>query len=166
VTPKLRALKSCLFASTLAVIGCAHPRPVPPPPGPPPSPAPPPAVAPAPPVPVPLERWAEVHPQASRELGDWARAHPQAARRLFEWDGHHPEKAHEFVTWTITHPTEGIGVFATTHRGWPFFDEFMMKHRPAAETFMAWCRRHPAAADALMHHPRALQWAGHNLYRM
>jgi hypothetical protein len=31
---------------------------------------------------------------------------------------------------------------------------------------MAWCRRHPPAAQALMNHPRALEWVGHNLYRM
>ncbi len=163
---KLCVLKPFLIVTTLAVVGCAHPRPAPAPPGPPPAPMPPVAMAPTPPAPVPLEHWAEAHPEAARELGDWAHGHPQAARRLFEWDGHHHEKAHEFVIWTITHPAEGIGAFAATHRGWPFFDEFMTKHRPAAETFMAWCRRHPPAADALMRHPRGLEWAGQNLYRM
>jgi hypothetical protein len=123
--------------------------------------APPPA-----PGPVPLEHWADVHPEAARELGDWARAHPQAARRFFDWDGHHPEKSHEFVTWTITHPGEGLDAFAYTHQGWPFFNEVMARHRPAAEAFMFWCRRHPPAAEALMNHPRALEWAGHHLYQM
>jgi hypothetical protein len=129
---------------------------------------PPPAYAPPPPAPgsVPLERWADVHPEAARELGDWTRAHPQAARRFFDWDGHHPEKAHEFVFWTIAHPAEGLDAFAATHPGWPFFNEVMARHRPAAEAFMFWCRRHPPAAEALMNHPRALEWVGHHLYQM
>ena len=29
---------------------------------------------------------------------------------------------------------------------------------------MAWCRRHPRAAEELMNHPRGLEWAGHHLY--
>jgi len=157
-----------VLAITCAFFGCASVPTAPmPPPGPPPSPAPPPGYAPpAPSGPVALERWAEVHPEAARELGDWAHAHPQAAQRFFEWDGHHPEKSHEFVTWTIMHPAQGIDAFIATHPRWPFFDEIMAKHRPAADAFMAWCRRHPPAAEALMNHPRALEWAGHNLYKM
>lgn len=124
------------------------------------------APPPAAPGPVALEHWADVHPEAARELGDWVRAHPQAARRFFDWDGHHPDKSHEFVTWTITHPAEGLDAFAFTHEGWPFFNEVMARHRPAAEAFMFWCRRHPPAAEALMNHSRALEWAGHHLYQM
>ena len=55
-------------------------------------------------------------------------------------------------------------MFVATHRGWPVFDEIMERHRPAAETFMAWSRRHPQAAEALMNHPHGLEWAGHHLY--
>jgi hypothetical protein len=160
---KLSALKVAGFAITCTLFGCVHAHAAPPPPAPPPPVAAPP---PAPSGPVPLERWAEVHPEAARELGDWAHAHPQAAQRFFEWDAHHPEKSHEFVTWTITHPAQGIDAFISTHPRWPFFDKSMAKHRPAAEAFMAWCRRHPPAAEALMNHPRALEWAGHNLYKM
>src|SRR5580704_13757630 len=69
---------------TLSLLaGCYGAAPPPPPAGPPPppyaaAPPPPPPYAPPPaappPGPVPLERWAEVHPEAARELGDWARA--------------------------------------------------------------------------------------------
>lgn len=132
------------------------------------NPPPPPAYpAPAgPPGEAPLERWAERHPEAARELGDWAHTHPEAARRFFEWDGHHPERAHELVEWTLAHPGEGPEAFARSHPGWPFANEVMLRHRPASEGFMAWCRRHPPAARSLMSHPRGLQWAGHNLYRL
>ena len=160
-------LASLCTLSTLG-LSCATRGSPPPPPSP--MVAPPPSLGPPPvsasPEPVPLERWAEHHPQAARELGDWAHTHPQAARRFFEWDGHHPERAHEFVTWTVTHPAEGLDTFVRTHPGWPFLNEAMARHRPAAEAFMAWCRRHPPAAEALMHHPRGLEWAGHNIYRM
>jgi hypothetical protein len=115
---------------------------------------------------VPLEQWAQVHPQAARELGDWARTHPPAAQLFFQWDGQHPDRSQIFVLWTIEHPMQGIDAFVATHPGWPFFDQIMQTHRPAAELFMAWCRRHPPAAQALMSHPRALEWVGRNLYRM
>jgi hypothetical protein len=112
-----------------------------------------------------LGMWQRNHPEASRELGGWVRNHPEAAERFFTWDGNHPERSKEFVTWTITHPGENIDVFVLAHRGWPVFDQIMERHRPAAEAFMAWCRRHPRAAEALMNHPRGLEWAGHNLYK-
>jgi len=112
-----------------------------------------------------LTMWSRNHPQASRELGLWVKGHPEAAERFFTWDGHHPERSKEFVTWTIAHPGDTIDVFVMERRGWPVFDEIMERHRPAAEAFMAWCRRHPRAAEALMNHPRGLEWAGHHLYR-
>jgi hypothetical protein len=111
-----------------------------------------------------LESWSANHPQASRELGEWVKAHPQAAAKFFEWDGHHPERSKEFVTWTIYHPAENIDAFVIRHQGWRYFDQIMERHRPAAETFMSWCRRHPQAAEALVSHPRGLEWAGHHLY--
>jgi hypothetical protein len=111
-----------------------------------------------------LETWSGNHPQASEELGVWVRNHPQAAAQFFEWDAHNPERAHEFVTWTITHPGQPIDVFVATHPGWPYFDRIAMSHRPGADAFMAWCRRHPNAAEALMNHPGGLAWAGHHLY--
>jgi hypothetical protein len=165
---RIHTIPSALSALLILGAGCAARRNSPPPAyvAPPPAYTPPPPAPAAAPAPVPLERWAEVHPQAARELGDWARAHPQAARRFFEWDGHHPERAQEFVGWTTAHPSDGLNAFVATHPGWPFFNEVMKQHRPAADAFMAWCRRHPPAAEALMHHPRGLQWAGHNLYRM
>lgn len=112
-----------------------------------------------------LKMWQRNHPEASRELGDWVRNHPAAAERFFTWDGRHPARSKEFVTWTILHPGENIDVFVLSHRGWPIFDEIMERHRPGAEAFMAWARRHPRAAEALMNHPRGLEWAGHHLYR-
>jgi hypothetical protein len=147
-----------ITASAFWFGGCATAPPRPPGPL-----LPPPTMAPAP---VPLERWAQVHPEAARELGDWARNHPEAAQRFFEWDGRHPEKAHEFVTWTVTQPSGGLDAFVATHPGWPFFKDVVERHRPAGEAFIVWCRRHPAAAEALMNHPRGLEWAGHHLYKM
>jgi hypothetical protein len=111
-----------------------------------------------------IETWSEHHPQASQELGVWVQQHPDAAARFFDWDSHHPDRAHEFVTWTIYHPNLLIDGFVALHPGWPFFDQIALNHRPAADQFMAWCRRHPQAAEALMNHPGGLYWAGHHLY--
>lgn len=111
-----------------------------------------------------MEQWADRHPEAARELGEWVRAHPQAAARFFDWDGRHPAKSKEFVTWAIYHPAAPLEVFVAEHRGWPIFDEIAERHRPAAETFMFWCRRHPQAAESLMSRPGGLEWAGHHLY--
>ena len=111
-----------------------------------------------------IEGWADRHPQASQELGSWVQAHPPAARVFFEWDAAHPERAHEFVTWTLRHPNQPIEGFVATHPNWGQFDEIALHHRAAADTFMAWCRRHPEAAEALMSHPGGLAWAGDHLY--
>lgn len=111
-----------------------------------------------------LDMWSKNHPQASVELGNWVRNHPQAARLFFEWDGTHPVRSREFVTWAIRHPVAPIQAFISTHPGWPLFDEIVASHRPAANTFMDWCRRHPQAAEALMFHPGGLRWAGEHLY--
>ena len=111
-----------------------------------------------------IERWAGNHPDAARELGVWVQTHPQAAALFLEWDGHNPERSHEFVTWVITYPAQPIEGFVATHPGWPYFARIMESHRPAAEAFMAWCRRHPQAAEALMNHPGGLDWAGRHLY--
>ena len=112
-----------------------------------------------------IERWADNHPEAAADLGNWVKNHPQAARKFFTWDGTHPVRSKMFVTWAITHPGEGIDLFVAQHPGWPYFNEIMMKDRPAAQTFIVWCRRHPRAAQALMNHPGGLQWAGNHLYR-
>jgi len=111
-----------------------------------------------------IEQWAGNHPEASRELGVWVQTHPQAAALFFEWDGQHPDRSHEFVTWTITHPAQPIETFVATHPGWQYFDRIMEQHRPAAEAFMAWCRRHAQAAELLMNHSGGLIWAGRHLY--
>jgi hypothetical protein len=42
---------------------------------------------------IPLEKWADRHPAASKELGLWVRNHPAAAHKLFEWDGSHPQRS-------------------------------------------------------------------------
>ena len=106
-----------------------------------------------------LEAWSRSHPQASVELGDWVKGHPRAARKLFEWDGAHPERSREFVTWSIRNRAGPIQTFIDLHPGWPGFDEIAAHHRPAANAFMAWCRRHPRAAEDLMSHPGGLRWA-------
>lgn len=111
-----------------------------------------------------MEAWERNHPEASRELGLWVKAHPAAARMFFEWDARHHERAHAFVTWSIQHPNEGIRAFASQHPTWETFDDIMVHHAPAANAFMAWCRRHAPAAEALMNHPGGLDWAGHHLY--
>jgi len=111
-----------------------------------------------------MDQWSANHPQASQELGTWVQTHPEAAARFFEWDGHHPERAHELVTWSIYHPAQPIEGFVATHPGWQYFDQIALHHRPAADAFMAWCRRHAQAAEALMNHPGGLNWAGHHLY--
>jgi hypothetical protein len=112
-----------------------------------------------------LERWNENHKEAAVELGAWVKNHPEAAARFFEWDGNHPEKSRMLVTWAIERPRQDVDVFVRAHPGWPVFDVIMEKHRPAAEAFLAWVRRHPRAAEALMNHPRGLEWAGHHLYK-
>jgi len=128
-----------LFA--LSLVGCAHSTPA--------------AV---------IEKWSDNHPEASRELGEWVKHHREAAHLFFEWDAQHTESAREFVTWAIAHPAQPLEAFTAMHPGWPVFDTITETHRPAAESFMGWCRRHPRAAEALMHHPRGLEWAGHHLY--
>src|SRR5436305_1793895 len=110
------------------------------------------ACGPSPPAMTPaqaIEQWDRNHPQAAQELGEWVRAHPDAAAKFFEWDGHHPEKSKEFVLWTLANPGANIDAFVATHPGWPVFDRIMENHRPAAEAFMAWARRHPPAAQSL-----------------
>lgn len=109
-----------------------------------------------------IEKWNANHPEAARELCAWAGNHPDAARRLFDWDAHHPDRAHDFVSWAITHPNEGIDAFVSSHPRWTDFDFISETHRPAANAFIAWCRRHPRAAEALMNHPGSLEWAARN----
>ena len=111
-----------------------------------------------------LETWERTHPEASRELGIWVKQHPEAARRLFEWDGQHTDRAHALVTWAIHHPEAGVQAFAASHPEWPEADQIMREHRPAANAFLAWCRRFPEAAESLMSHPGGLDWAGRHLY--
>ena len=111
-----------------------------------------------------IEAWSQRFPPASQALGEWVRIHPQAAELFFRWDGGHPDRAKEFVTWAILNPGQPIEVFVSTHPNWAVFDQITMNHRPAANAVMVWCRRHPRAAEALMHHPRGLEWAGHHLY--
>ena len=112
-----------------------------------------------------IEHWADTHPEAAQELRGWVQNHRAAAKLFFEWDGKHPERSHEFVTWAVLNPAQPLEAFTVAHPGWPVFDRIMESHRPAAEAFMGWCRRHPNAAEALMSHPGGLQWAGHHLYQ-
>jgi len=69
--------------------------------------------------------------------------HPDAAAQFFEWDGQHPDRSKMFVTWAIQKPHQDIDAFVRNHPGWSEFDAIMERHRPAAESFTAWARRHP-----------------------
>lgn len=110
-----------------------------------------------------MESWNARHPEAARELCTWVGAHPDASKHFFEWDATHPERARELVTWTIAHPpAEGINVFVGEHPAWTEWDWISEAHHPAANAFMAWCRRHPRAAEDLVNHPAGLRWAGHH----
>lgn len=109
-----------------------------------------------------IGRWNEHHPEAARDLCQWVGAYPDASRRLFEWESNHPERAHDFVTWAIHHPNQGVGAFVDAHPGWSNLDFLAETHRPGANAFLDWCRRHPRAAEALMNHPDGLQWASHH----
>ena len=136
----------------LALLGCAATVPTP-------------AVA-NPAARIAIDRWADSYPQAAADLGTWARNHHEAARKFFEWDGSHPEKSRTFVTWAITRRGEGIDLFVAGHPNWPAFDRIMERHRPAAQTFVAWCRRHPNAAEAIVANPQGLKWAGNHIYKI
>jgi ABC-type nitrate/sulfonate/bicarbonate transport system substrate-binding protein len=124
----------------------------------------------APPLPPPsgavvLERWAERHPEASRELGGWVHAQPKAAARFFRWDSRHPGAAQAFVTWAQEHPRAEAVAFLRSHGDWVELDEVIAHHPVAADQLADWCRRHPAAARDLMAHPAGLHWAGTHLYK-
>ena len=67
------------------------------------------------------------------------------------------------VVWAITHPGENIDFFISQHPGWADFDGLAVTHRPAADAFIQWCRRHPEASQELMDHPNGLHWAGNHL---
>lgn len=122
-------------------------------------------VNPTPQAAVAIDRWADNYPGAANDLGNWVKKHPQAARKFFEWDGTHHDRSKLFVTWAITHSRENIDTFVLQHLDWSYFGELMEHHRPAAQEFINWCRRHPRAAEALMNHPSGLQWAGNHLYK-
>jgi hypothetical protein len=111
-----------------------------------------------------IESWERRHPAASKDLGTWVHEHPQAAERFFTWDSRHPGAAESFVDWSLAHRGADIDDFAVHHRSWDEFNSIMEHHRPAANAFMAWCRKHPDASQELMHHPAGLYWAGTHLY--
>jgi hypothetical protein len=69
------------------------------------------------------------------------------------------------VDWALRYPGADIDQFAASHRAWDDFNWVMEHHRPAANAFLAWCRRHPEASRELMRHPAGLHWAGTHLYQ-
>jgi hypothetical protein len=117
------------------------------------------ATAPPPPPPG-LQTWAQRHPEAAQELSIWEHQHPQAAAKLYDWDQRHPDRAFELVNWAIAHPNENVDAFVMTHPGWGGIDRMLEVHRPAAEMFLVWCRRHPPAAQELASQPGGIAWAG------
>lgn len=52
------------------------------------------------------------------------------------------------LAWAIYHPYQNIDGFVATHPGWAGIDDILLRHRPAAEDFLVWCRRHPAEGGA------------------
>ena len=139
----------CTSSALLATLSCATQHPPPPPP---------------PSAHATIEGWEHRHPAASQELGDWVRNHSQAAQKLFLWDSHHPGAAEEFVDWSLANPNANIDVFVAAHPSWNDFNWIVENHRPASNSFMGWCRRHPGASRELMHYPGGLHWAGTHLY--
>lgn len=153
----MRTLRSSLcltlfLASCCGTVATAPQRPMPPPPPPPPAPG------------SPLQAWSGNHPAASQALGLWAHNHAPAAAWLFQWDGAHAYQSKELVGWLLARPGLGVPAFVETHPGWPEFNQFARGHQPALFTFFEWCRRFPAAAEALTNQPGGLEWAGHHLY--
>ena len=108
--------------------------------------------------------WEHRHPIAAQELGNWVQTHQPAARQLFEWDAHHPRGARQLVGWALTHPRQPVDRFVASHLGRPGFIRMLEAHRPASQTFLAWCRRQPQAAEDLVAHPGGLAWAGNHLF--
>lgn len=146
---RLRVLVVVILAAP--ALGCVvHRRPPPPPP---------------PTARDSIETWERRHPAAAQDLGSWVRGHDRAAGRFFTWDSRHPGAAEAFVNWSLANPRADIDDFADTHRSWDDFNWIMEHHRPAANSFMAWCRRHPDASRELMHYPAGLHWAGTHLYQ-
>ncbi len=111
-----------------------------------------------------IEKWAPQYAQGSKDLGDWVRSDPQGAAKVFRWDGRHPDQTHELVTWAIANPERHLDAFAAHHPDWLVVPDLVSHHGAAMEAFLAWCHNHPEDATALMNYPRALEWAGHNLY--
>jgi hypothetical protein len=110
-----------------------------------------------------IEQWNARHPEAARELCGWVSAHREAAHLFFEWDAAHWDRSHEFVVWAISHPAQNIDIFVAQHPGWPDFNAIAETRRPAADAFIAWCRRHPEASQELVNHRNGLHWAGNHL---
>ena len=96
---------------------------------------------------MPFQSGARVHPEASRELGTWVKKPSRGRTPLLLLSGtaRTPESSHEFVTWAILHPAAPIQAHAP---GLALLDRIVGGHRPAANTFMAWCR-HTTTPDAL-----------------
>jgi hypothetical protein len=137
---KLLILTHVVFA--FSALGCAHR---------------------GPPGDVDIARWNSRHPEAAQELCAWVSTHREAAHLFFEWDSNHWDRSHEFVVWAITHPGENIDFFVSQHPDWQTFDGLAVTHRPAADAFIQWCRRHPEASQELMNHRNGLHWAGNHL---
>jgi hypothetical protein len=102
---------------------------------------------------------------AARDLRDWIRRHPQAAVRLFVWGARHPARVRLFVAWVVGEARAGVDGFVASHPGMPALNAILQEHRPAADAFFAWCRQHPKAAHALVHHPAILERLGASLER-
>lgn len=112
-----------------------------------------------------IEMWAGNHPRAASALGAWINSYKEAAHQLFKWDSRHPEQTKLFVAWVNTHQGKGIDVFTAQHTDWSRLNKIIASYSVALSEFVVWCRFHPKATAALMHHQRALHWVGHHLYK-
>ncbi len=113
-----------------------------------------------------IETWADNHPRAASDLGAWVNTYKAAAHQLFKWDSRNPEQTKLFVAWVNTHQGKGIDVFTAQHTDWNRLNRITTSYGTALSDFIVWCRFHPKATAALMHHQRALHWVGHHLYAL
>jgi hypothetical protein len=87
-------------------------------------------------------------------------------RHFMKWERGEPDAFREFVLWTVRNPTQDVGAFLRSHAHEPILDEVVRDHLWGIQSFMAWCRLYPAAAENLVSYPEPLEWVGDHLYRL
>lgn len=116
--------------------------------------------------PSPVAAWTDANPQTAHELANWARSHIRPMRLLTRWESREPDGFRDFVLWTVRSPMADLDTFLRAHAHARVVDDIVLDRRAGVESFMEWCRRHPAAAANLMSYPAPLEWIGDHLYRL